>query len=457
MEKEATQLEKDHVHVVYEKIAPYFNDTRYKAWPRVRQFILDQEPGSVIADIGCGNGKYLNINKEAFKIGCDYCLPLVQLARNQGHEVMVCDSLRLPYRDECFDAILSIGVIHHFSTKERRIRAVKEMARTLRIGGQVMICVWAMEQKRRKFEKQDIFVPWNPSPPALRPSANHIPHKSKKSKKHKIIDSCQMLEGVEGTREAHRKARSTSSVEEEEGEGTLYTSFEKSLRLWLFSRSLDSVFDVGDDSTLQSQKELNRFQHFESPLNERGTEQSRTGLVKQLSDLFTYRQNSEDDVFQFSTVQDPPKQFELSPPCSYMLGNRSEKTCSSRPLQPTAVLHSCSKVSLPDLVSHQDSAVDEQVFHDDAQSALNFREQRSNQSFSTSSINTRTEPDISTKNKQQQLVNTDPACLRYYHVFREGELAELLEKYLDNLHIIQTYFDHENWCVIAEKVQVWKI
>lgn len=46
---------------------------------------------------------------------------------------------------------------------------------------------------------------------------------------------------------------------------------------------------------------------------------------------------------------------------------------------------------------------------------------------------------------------------RYYHVFREGELDRLIEKYVDNLHIISSYYDHANWCVIAEKVQVWTI
>ncbi|XP_074840143.1 putative tRNA methyltransferase 9B [Carettochelys insculpta] len=166
MEKEASQLEKDHVHSVYEKIAPHFHDTRYKAWPKVQQFLSDQESGSLIADIGCGNGKYLHINSETYKLGCDYCFPLVELARNDGHEVMVCHNLCLPYRNECFDAVLSIAVIHHFSTKERRVRAIKEMARILRGGGQIMIYVWAMEQKRRKFEKQDVFVPWNPSLPS---------------------------------------------------------------------------------------------------------------------------------------------------------------------------------------------------------------------------------------------------------------------------------------------------
>jgi len=35
------------------------------------------------------------------------------------------------------------------------------MARVLMPGGQMMVYVWAMEQKNRRFEKQDVFVPWN--------------------------------------------------------------------------------------------------------------------------------------------------------------------------------------------------------------------------------------------------------------------------------------------------------
>lgn len=46
---------------------------------------------------------------------------------------------------------------------------------------------------------------------------------------------------------------------------------------------------------------------------------------------------------------------------------------------------------------------------------------------------------------------------RYYHVFREGELDQLIEKYVENLHIISSYYDHASWCVVAEKVQVWTI
>lgn len=46
---------------------------------------------------------------------------------------------------------------------------------------------------------------------------------------------------------------------------------------------------------------------------------------------------------------------------------------------------------------------------------------------------------------------------QYYHVFREGELDQLINKYVQNLHIISSYYDHASWCVVAEKVQVWTI
>jgi tRNA (uracil-5-)-methyltransferase TRM9 len=61
-------------------------------------------------------------------------------------------------------------VIHHFSTRERRVKAVQELLRITR--GEILIFVWAMEQsatsKRffkcfntiRTFTEQDNFVSW---------------------------------------------------------------------------------------------------------------------------------------------------------------------------------------------------------------------------------------------------------------------------------------------------------
>ena len=40
---------------------------------------------------------------------------------------------------------------------------------------------------------------------------------------------------------------------------------------------------------------------------------------------------------------------------------------------------------------------------------------------------------------------------RYYHVFRQYELTTLFNE-VGGVNVIEEFYDHENWCVIAEKV-----
>lgn len=62
------------------------------------------------------------------------------------------DCLSLPYKDNCFDAAISIAVIHHLSTQERRKRAISEILRILTPGGKCLIYVWAKEQTKDSVE-----------------------------------------------------------------------------------------------------------------------------------------------------------------------------------------------------------------------------------------------------------------------------------------------------------------
>ncbi|KAL9097901.1 MAG: hypothetical protein Q9165_000227 [Trypethelium subeluteriae] len=76
-QEHGAEYEKEHVHSVYERIAPHFSSTRYKvgifyrSWPIVEKFLRELPDGSIGLDVGCGNGKYLAVNKNIFIIAFD--------------------------------------------------------------------------------------------------------------------------------------------------------------------------------------------------------------------------------------------------------------------------------------------------------------------------------------------------------------------------------------------------
>nr|XP_046245306.1 alkylated DNA repair protein alkB homolog 8 isoform X2 [Scatophagus argus] len=147
---DAAHLEEEYVHRVYDAIASHFSSTRHSPWPQVCHFLCSLPPGSVLADIGCGNGKYLCVNPELIAVGCDRSSALIQICAERGFQAFVSDALSVPLRTASCDACISIAVIHHFSTQERRLAAVRELVRLLKPGGRALIYVWAFEQEYNK-------------------------------------------------------------------------------------------------------------------------------------------------------------------------------------------------------------------------------------------------------------------------------------------------------------------
>uniref|UniRef100_A0AAZ3Q164 tRNA (carboxymethyluridine(34)-5-O)-methyltransferase n=1 Tax=Oncorhynchus tshawytscha TaxID=74940 RepID=A0AAZ3Q164_ONCTS len=171
---DACRLEAEFVHRVYEEIACHFSSTRHSPWPRVCHFLSSLEPGSILADVGCGNGKYLGVNPDVIAVGCDRSSALVQICSERGFQAFVSDALNVPLRSDTCDACISIAVIHHLSTQvihhlstqvihhlstqvihhlstqKRRQAVVEELVRLLRPGGRALIYVWAVEQEYNK-------------------------------------------------------------------------------------------------------------------------------------------------------------------------------------------------------------------------------------------------------------------------------------------------------------------
>ncbi|XP_065847105.1 tRNA (carboxymethyluridine(34)-5-O)-methyltransferase [Euphorbia lathyris] len=154
------EIEKKYVHSVYDAIAPHFSSTRFAKWPKVATFLNSLHKGSLILDAGCGNGKYLGLNPDCFFIGCDISEPLIKICADRGNEVLVGDAVNLPYRTGFGDAAISIAVLHHLSTENRRKKAIEELVRVVKKGGLVLITVWAVEQ-----EDSSLLAKWTPLSP----------------------------------------------------------------------------------------------------------------------------------------------------------------------------------------------------------------------------------------------------------------------------------------------------
>ena len=149
----------------------------------ITQFLLSLPPGSVGLDIGCGNGKYFGINPEIYIIGSDRSKALLEIAREEkkdgANKVYLGDLLDLPHQVRAFDFAISIAVVHHLSTRPRRVQSIKSIIGTLILpeetagrrgeagggAGRALFYVWALEQKnsRRGWDEgqeQDVMVPW---------------------------------------------------------------------------------------------------------------------------------------------------------------------------------------------------------------------------------------------------------------------------------------------------------
>ncbi|XP_059482300.1 alkylated DNA repair protein alkB homolog 8 isoform X2 [Neocloeon triangulifer] len=173
-DKAASKLENLHVHQVYEEIANHFSETRHKPWPNVLTFVEAQSPGSIILDVGCGNGKYMGLNQKSFQIGCDMSQHLLKICRDRQFEVFVSNCLHVPFRDNSIDCCISIAVIHHLSTEDRRLKAISEMVRVLRPGGEALIYVWAKNQFKDQ-QKSSYLKQSNNKPSEGKPFAPSTP------------------------------------------------------------------------------------------------------------------------------------------------------------------------------------------------------------------------------------------------------------------------------------------
>lgn len=75
------------MHEVYENCEEELNSSGIRS--KVAQFITNLDPGSIICDVGCGNGRYLSsgYNSSIYSIGVERCFRIAKLAKASSVEV----------------------------------------------------------------------------------------------------------------------------------------------------------------------------------------------------------------------------------------------------------------------------------------------------------------------------------------------------------------------------------
>jgi len=153
------EIEKNNVVDVYSKISKDFSRTRYKVWPNVEEFIKSFPNDTKFLEVGCGNGKNMLLRPNEFK-GCDICKEFVELCTERNLDVIEADATELPFSNLSFDVTISVAVIHHLSTVERRMKAINEMLRVTKKGGKLLIEVWSLENND-KADGSDTMISWS--------------------------------------------------------------------------------------------------------------------------------------------------------------------------------------------------------------------------------------------------------------------------------------------------------
>jgi demethylmenaquinone methyltransferase/2-methoxy-6-polyprenyl-1,4-benzoquinol methylase len=111
-----------------------------RSWRSATRRALDLRPGEIVLDLAAGTGVSTQelARSGAYPVGVDISLGMLRTGRRTRNvNLLAGDALRLPFRDDAFDAAtISFGLRNVHDTRA----ALAEMARVTRPGGRLVVC-----------------------------------------------------------------------------------------------------------------------------------------------------------------------------------------------------------------------------------------------------------------------------------------------------------------------------
>jgi len=315
----------------------------------------------------------------------------------------------------------------------------------------MMIYVWAMEQKNRRFEKQDVFVPWNKALCSRHLSESNqsgdkgeFVHAVRSQDLHPaqlVIADCRYqtdLQPDADSRHSHGTDHCLSRaccMRISDEENRFYSALGRSFRSWFFSRSLDeSALRKQTDKTKPPKTEgewanstvpVQHSRHCSLDLGHRGA------LVKEQS-------SDDDDVFIESLPLKKPQWSPATGELEDLSLNGGPQSVAQSKSEEASFLNGPAEDGDCGCGCNKDGA--------GKSNAVKFFKRTS----TTDSTDSALDSAVSVGDQTDATLDTK-AFMRYYHVFREGELCSLVEENVPELQILSSCYDHGNWSIIAEK------
>lgn len=180
MDKNYAKYLLDKTRQDYNSIAGEFSRTRWNIWAEFGIFRQYVEDGDKILDVGCGNGRLLELlkDKNIEYAGIDNSENLLKIAKKKypQNKFLLADALNMPFQRDSFDKIFFVAVLHNIPSNEFRRQSLREIKRVLNPKGILILTVWDIWRKeaitsvlkhlflkligKSQLDFKDIFVPW---------------------------------------------------------------------------------------------------------------------------------------------------------------------------------------------------------------------------------------------------------------------------------------------------------
>ena len=161
-------MTEDDVRSVFDEIAPgWYNFRHWSIFGRELAALAQRWQKGSLLNIGCAHGPdFLPFRQDFDLYGIDISPEMIKLAQKYSEKfgfsvkLTVADATSLPFADETFDWAISVATFHHIKGKEARLKALGELKRVLKPGGEAFITVWNRWQPRFWFKRKEVAVPW---------------------------------------------------------------------------------------------------------------------------------------------------------------------------------------------------------------------------------------------------------------------------------------------------------